>query len=246
MWKRLWIVNKHPFSIDSALISTRYQFLQEILSKYNYYFEMCDYFKTLSRLPCKCISLSVFIWRWLWWAFCSHQQTNLCKQAFSTCANFIQDYSLYILLLLVSPFTGCWGKWVLANKKTYKHSMSTSSTVLLLNDRSMIGVPLRLMSVTYQMYIISTLCTHVFALNHHTIAAQHFLIIQQRDLFCVWTSSAVTNGTVKKRKRKQGPQSAETIAKLRHSTELLSQVRFGVSGWVGLCVRWLISQSRTV
>ncbi|KAM4604748.1 metal-response element-binding transcription factor 2 [Polymixia lowei] len=37
------------------------------------------------------------------------------------------------------------------------------------------------------------------------------------------TSSALTNGTVRRRKRKQGTQSLETLAKLRRSSELLSQ-----------------------
>ncbi|XP_056149213.1 metal-response element-binding transcription factor 2 [Lampris incognitus] len=37
------------------------------------------------------------------------------------------------------------------------------------------------------------------------------------------TLNAVTNGTVKKRKRKQGTQSLETLAKLRRSSEILTQ-----------------------
>uniref|UniRef100_A0A8C4ZNK5 Metal response element binding transcription factor 2 n=1 Tax=Gadus morhua TaxID=8049 RepID=A0A8C4ZNK5_GADMO len=60
--------------------------------------------------------------------------------------------------------------------------------------------------------------------------ASHEIIIKGRKSSKpLLNTSAVTNGTVKKRKRKQGAQSAETLAKLRHSTELLSQVRVGLN-----------------
>ncbi|CAL8281215.1 unnamed protein product [Lota lota] len=55
--------------------------------------------------------------------------------------------------------------------------------------------------------------------------ASHEIIIKGRKSSKPLSiASAVTNGTVKKRKRKQGTQAPETLAKLRHSTELLSQV----------------------
>ncbi|CAL8346079.1 unnamed protein product [Merluccius merluccius] len=54
--------------------------------------------------------------------------------------------------------------------------------------------------------------------------ASHEIIIKGRkSTKPLSNTSAVTNGTVKKRKRKQGTQLPETLAKLRHSTDLLSQ-----------------------
>ena len=116
--------------------------------------------------------------------------------------------------------------------------MSTSSTVLLLSDRSIAGVHCHKRASPTRVHIISTLCLHVFALNYHTIAAQHFLMIQQnKEIYFVFGPPAQWPMGPWRRGRGSRAHSPQRPS-LSYAIPLSSSPRYGwacLGGWVGVC-----------